>query len=171
VDAVRGRKELRALQFERDGSVWVPLTHGARSRIDLEDAVLAEPWNWHLSRFGYAVRKPTTGVVFLHRAILAAPKGVEVDHKNGDRLDNRRSNLRLVSHANNCKNSALRRDNACRLKGVSWHKHTGRWRAVVQINGRPRHLGLFDTAELAFEAYEREAARLFGEFKRAPEHY
>lgn len=89
-----------------------------------------------------------------------------VDHINGDGLDNRRANLRPATNAENNRNRKKRRDNASGFKGVTWHRHSGLWRARIVVDWRERSLGYYTTPEAAALAYD-DAARLdFGEFAR-----
>jgi len=89
------------------------------------------------------------------------------DHINGDTGDNSISNLREVSHSQNSWNcKKLRANNNSGLKGVGFHKATGKWRARVTINYIQYHLGSFDTPELAHEAYTKKAKELHGVFYR-----
>lgn len=87
-----------------------------------------------------------------------------VDHKNRNRLDDRWDNLRPCSHGQNIVNSGLWKHNKSGFKGVYLNRHTGRWRAKIQKDGKTIHLGSHDTPEEAHAAYQKEARRLFGEF-------
>jgi hypothetical protein len=83
----------------------------------------------------------------------------EVDHKNGNRLDNRIRNLRVVNHAGNMQNQGKRRNNKSGYKGVAWFKATSKWHAQIYANGKKHHLGFFDNVEDAAEAYALAAAK------------
>ena len=138
--------------------------------IDLEDVDKVKGKSWHL-------RDNTSGYVAtghqnlsLHRFLLDAPVGTEVDHIDGDPKNNRRANLRLCLRADNSKNQRKRSDNTSGFKGVSWHKQKRRWHAQIKINGKNNHIGYFETTAEASLAYQEAAGFLFGEFKRAPEH-
>lgn len=102
----------------------------------------------------------------LHREILEAPPGVEVDHINGDGLDNRRENLRFSNRQGNNCNKPAYKTNTSGYKGVSLHRKTGGWVAQIQVNKMKRALGIFPTPELAHAAYCKAAAELHGEFAR-----
>jgi len=91
----------------------------------------------------------------------------EIDHKDGNRSNDRWSNLREASRTENQWNKSRHRDNASGFKGVSWHKGQGKWRARIMLHRRNIHLGLFDTAEAAHEAYKAKALELFGGFARS----
>ncbi len=116
---------------------------------------------------GY-VRIGVDGHIFLaHRLafiLVAGQVPAMVDHANGIKSDNRWANLRPADYAENAMNRGLTKRNTSGLKGVSWHARDQRWRAYICVNGRDAHLGYFQTAELAHEAYRTAAARQYGEF-------
>lgn len=91
----------------------------------------------------------------------------QVDHKDTNGLNNAISNLRDATSIQNKINARRRVDNTSGFKGVSKHSVSGRWRAVIQRNGSQFHLGFFDDAKEAHEAYVRAAKELYGEFARA----
>lgn len=76
----------------------------------------------------------------------------EIDHINGDRRDNRISNLRPVSHTENARNQRLNKKNTTGAIGVGFYKKTGKWEASIKIGGRKSHLGLFDDFDSALLA-------------------
>jgi hypothetical protein len=88
----------------------------------------------------------------------ACPEGF-IDHINGNKLDNRFSNLRVATASQNKQNTRkARRDSKSGLLGASWHSRTNKWRAAIQIDGKKKHLGYFDTPEqahLVFIEYKR----------------
>lgn len=119
----------------------------------------------------YAVRGERRGgvshPVLLHRALLGAQRGVDIDHIDGDGLNNTRGNLRVCSRSQNNHNSRLRPDNTSGYKGVAWSKASRKWRAYIAIStGERRHLGLFSSAVAAAGAYDLAAMKYFGEFAR-----
>ena len=103
---------------------------------------------------------------FLHRFIMNAPRGFEVDHINHNKLDCRKNNLRVVTHAQNQINMNRHKDNTSGFKGVTWHEIANRWQARISIGGRCTHLGLFDTRELAAKAYDSAAKENYGQFAK-----
>jgi len=108
--------------------------------------------------------------LLMHRLIMEAPRGMSVDHINGDRLDNRKQNLRVCTHSQNCANKPPRRDSATGLKGVWKSKEKCSkpfWAYIGPPGGNGKvkiSLGYFETAELAAMAYDEKAKELYGEF-------
>lgn len=136
---------------------------------DYERVLDAGPW--HMTVGGrYAARvsahKPRR-IKYLHRFILNPDHGDEVDHVNGDGLDNRRQNLRTCSHAENMRNARLRCNSRSGFKGVCWVAKRGMWAARIYVHGKQVYLGCFPSPEEAHQSYCAAAARLHGEFARA----
>lgn len=145
---------------EQKGDVWrLPVLRGGhRDDFALVDAC-AWPkvgyYRWRTNRQGYAVRTATTGqTVFLHWEVmgLALRDPACVDHINGDPLDNRRRNLRLVTRAENAQNRRADARGRSRHRGVSWVAHAQKWQARVCLAGERHHLGLFASEDHAAEA-------------------
>lgn len=138
--------------------------------LDEEDLTFVNQWHWWFSKTGYVRRKIYIGgkpkIILLHRILLNAPKDMQVDHINGNRLDNRKSNLRLVTLEQNRMNRGLNKNNKSGYKGVFWYKPLYKWCAYITVNTKRRHLGYFrDKKEAAF-AYNKAAFDNFGEFAR-----
>jgi hypothetical protein len=102
----------------------------------------------------------------LHDFIMNCPKGMCVDHINGNTLDNRRSNLRICTNHQNIINRSKQCRNTSGYKGVSWHKHNKKWQTTIQINGEKMYLGQYHDIEEAHKAYCEAAVKYFGEFAR-----
>jgi hypothetical protein len=90
----------------------------------------------------------------------------EIDHRDGDGLNNRWANLRVATSAQNKRNSRRQCNNTSGFKGVSVNKCGDRFRAQIGVRGRNKHIGYFDTAEAAHAAYVAAAEKHFGEFAR-----
>jgi hypothetical protein len=135
---------------------------GVRFQIDDSDAwVLARKWQFskRATGNGYIFTKFHGKTVYLHRLLTNAPKGLEVDHVNRDSLDNRRANLRLVTHSRNELNKSARRTSRSGLRGVEACRR-GNFRAYHAVGGRQVTIGTFSTAEEAFAAYTQAMATL-----------
>lgn len=118
---------------------------------------------------GYAVRGIVPGGRIqekMHRIIMNAPKNLEVDHIDGDRLNNQRSNLRLCIHSRNVMNCGIYKNNTSGYKGVSWNKQIEKWIAHIRINKKRIHLGVFVDKKKAVEIYNKNAEKYFEKFAR-----
>lgn len=156
--------------------VLVPLTQGKFAAIDVSDAdrVLCFRWkatdckgHWYAERRVRVPGKPGRSAhCLLHRFILGAPDDLQVDHKNGDGLDCRRSNIRIATPSQNSSNIGLTRANTSGYKGVCWLTGRQTWQAAIKHQGKAHFLGHFQTAEEAARAYDRKARELHGEFAR-----
>ena len=154
---------------DTDGGKLIPLTQGKFAIVDAEDYPRLARYNWHCHRsrnICYAFRREggTGRSVGMHRQILEAPKGVWVDHIDGNGLNNRKSNLRLCSATENACNRRPVPNRHSRYKGVSWHKRQKKWAVRIAKRGKGIHLGSFDDEMEAAVAYDRKAEVLFGEF-------
>ena len=103
-------------------------------------------------------------LVLMHRIITSCPEGMEVDHKNENKLDNRRENLRVCTHRQNQSRQGLQRNNKSGFVGVSWDKSREKWASCLYVKGRAIHLGRFDDCIEAAKVYDREARNYLGEF-------
>jgi hypothetical protein len=114
----------------------------------------------------FKIGRVKTKRMYLHRAIMRAPKRKLVDHRNGDGLDNRRANLRLATHAQNAKNRKKRKNASSRFIGVYLEKRTGRWQTKIYFRGKPISLGCFDSQIDAAKAYDEAARKYHKDFAR-----
>ena len=118
---------------------------------------------------GYACRQTRAAATRqrtlpMHRLIMGDPAGLEIDHINGDKLDNRCENLRVVTKRQNIINRPKQSNNTSGYKGVQYRRDRGTWRAVIRHNGKPITIGSYKTAEEASEAYLRHAKQIQGEY-------
>ena len=130
--------------------------------IDIDDLGPAlAAGRWFLDS-GYA---RTSSGMTLHRLIMGDPSGIQVDHINHDRLDCRRSNLRLCTIAENSRNkSGARPESRSGIRNLTWVASRRRWRVKVKAGGREHHIGYFRTQEEAEAAARDARQRLHGEF-------
>jgi hypothetical protein len=165
-------KPIRPIRIEGDVA-YVTLTKGYVAIIDAADVSLVDGWNWYAQPSGhtaYAMRTfqydgRSRGII-MHREIMDSPPHMQVDHINGNGLDNRRENLRLATVAQNQHNQGLSIKNTSGFKGVSWHKATGGWQAKIKFEGKRIWLGSYDTPEEAAAAYAAASEKFHGEFGR-----
>lgn len=162
-----------------DSSRYIPLTRGKFALVDASNFDWLSQWNWYAQlrqRAGsrnktyYAAtctpRSVGKTTILMHRVILGAPHGIEVDHEDGDGLNNRRSNIRLATSTQNKCNVGKRSNNTSGFKGVHWHKPSGMWHARITVNGKTFSLRYHRNKEQAAKAYEEAAKKYHGEFAR-----
>ena len=117
----------------------------------------------------YVVATIDGRITYLHRFIMGLSHGdpTQVDHINGNGLDCRKSNMRLVTNSQNAMNrTKIREQTNSRHKGVTWHSGNKRWLARITLNGKRRTLGYFADELQAALAYDKAAKELFGEYAR-----
>lgn len=139
--------------------------------VDDDVAELIAGYSWRMNDRNYVRTSKYMGMkdgkeikkeVQIHRLIMDAPVNLEVDHINGNPLDNRRSNLRLCNRNQNKANTRIVSTNTSGYKGVS--KHKGKWQASIRINNKLCYLGRFLTKERAALEYNKRALQEWGEF-------
>lgn len=116
---------------------------------------------------GYVRLKIGTLNFYYHRVVFFLHSGLwpdMVDHKDGDKLNNHPSNLRAATASENAMNKRKASNNTSGFKGVSFHKHSEKWRARIRYNGKSYSIGYYETAEDAAKAYDITATVLFSEF-------
>ena len=133
--------------------------------VDDEDYPAISARKWSNDGHGYAVTyRGNHRLITMHRLIMDAKKGDEIDHINRNKLDNRRSNLRLCTTSHNKANVERQPNNTSGMKGVSWHTRDRKWRAYIHVNQRVLNLGYFGSKVEAARAYDTAAIKHFGEF-------
>jgi hypothetical protein len=150
---------------EGDNVRMIPLGDGGYACVDAADYEWLNQWSWHLDD-GYAVRCDKGKRIFMHRLIKRAPKGMVIDHRDGNEANNCRSNLRACSRSENSRNRRKRRRTSSVYKGVYYDRHRHKWVAQCFYRGEPLWLGYFDMEAEAARAYDRKAVELFREFAR-----
>lgn len=145
----------------------IQLSRGYVALVDDDDFDFLSQWKWcfdgrYASRVVKAKGKQT--LIRMHRVISGASSGEVIDHANGDKLDNRRANLRRATHSQNSMNSKVPKDNKSGVKGVFWNTGLGRWQASICLDGKRLYLGVFKDVEEARLNRRCVARILFGEF-------
>jgi HNH endonuclease len=165
--------EVVPFEVEGDLCLRIPLTKGYSVIVDVYEykKLIKIKWSTTFKRKDgkpYATCIPLGGGTSkresMHRMIMGMPDGVEVDHINGDTLDNRRANLRLATRSQNGKNVSIRKSNKSGVKGVCWIAN--RWVAQITVNMKHLYLGRFRNIEDARKAYNEAAKKYHGEFAR-----
>ena len=137
----------------------IELTQGKVAIVDDEDYEKLNQFRWYaVKKAGtyYAMRtryEPRRETIRMHREILGdIPDDMQVDHIDGDGLNNQKANLRIVTNRQNSQNRHI--EKSSRYPGVTWHKAGRKWQAYIRINGKQKYLGLYLTEKEAFQAYK-----------------
>jgi len=151
-----------------DSTRYIPLTQGKFAIVDVDDYDKLAKYKWHCRKaknLFYAFRSEGRKIVAMHRQIMNAPKGLVVDHIDSNGLNNRKSNLRLCTQAQNLHNKRPQHSKMySKYKGVTWVKGCNKWRANICNSGKSIQLGYFIEETVAAVAYDQKAEQLFGEF-------
>lgn len=142
----------------------------SKCMVDDEDYAILSRYSWSLDRKGYAKTSAFGTTIKMHRFLLNAPKNKQVDHIDGNPLNNQKENLRLCNNsqnqANRGKPKTKKLETTSIYKGVHLRKDLNKWTARIGFNGTRKHLGHFNTQEEAAKAYNKSALELFGEFAK-----
>ena len=143
----------------------IHLTQGRYALVDDSDYPWLMRWKWYYAS-GYAVRmrKVSEGprkAIKMHAVINKTPPGLFTDHINGNRLDNRKQNLRSVTVKENGYNRKPNKTGSSKFKGVSYAKAYKKWKVMIMKDQKSRYLGMFDDEIQAAMAYNLAAADLF----------
>lgn len=153
------------------------LTQNKIALVDDEDYERLNQFKWYAKREGntlYAVRgskrldgKGKQKLIRMHRVIMNASKGNQVDHRFGNGLDNRKENLRMCTNQQNAHNRKQpQKNNKLGIKGVCWDEKLKKFKAGIKFNGKSIHLGYFNVLGDADSAYRIAEEKYFGEFAR-----
>lgn len=147
----------------------IDLLHGMFALVDDDDYEWLSQYKWYYAG-KYAIRtkkkNSKTKTFYMHREIMRCKKGEEVDHANGNRLDNQRKNLRLCNQSQNSSNRDAKIGCTSKYKGVYWNKKALKWYARVCFGRKCVYFGSFDDEKEAASAYNEHAFLYYGTFAR-----
>ena len=156
-------------------SKQIQLTQGMTAIVDDEDYEYLSRFKWctHKIRNTYYAERGEYlpdgkwATISMHREIMGLKRGDkrQIDHRNRNGLDNQKYNLRVSTISQNHAN-AISRGGTSKYKGVSWHKATKKWRALIGFNKHQKHIGLYDSEIEAALNYNKYAQMFYGEFAR-----
>jgi len=142
--------------------------------VDEEDYEYLNQFKWHLHSGGYVNRNQKYKVkpqkTYMHREIMGLPEGKSIDHINGNKLDNRKSNLRIVTKSQNMRNQKKSSNRTSIYKGVSQIlNRSKKWQAKIKFGGKTYRIGEYFTEQEAALAYNQAAIKHFGEYAKLNE--
>ena len=155
----------------------IPLTQGKFAIVDNEDYIYLSKLKWHIQKvkgliyakncvyLGGGRNNQRSENTFMHRLIMGASKGQQIDHINGNGLDNRKCNLRFCTQMGNNRNARCRTPKSSKFKGVCVQNRIKKpWQASITVDYKQRWLGSYATQEEAAKAYDAAARKYYGEF-------
>lgn len=159
---------------ETENTITLQLSKGQTTIIDKKTYWMVKPYKWYTSptHKGYYAssviytREAGRKKIYLHSHLLRIDSASQVDHINGNKLDNRLSNLRVCNTTQNSQNKTKTVKNTSGYKGVSWNDDKKKWNASIRVNGKTICLGNFGSKSAAARAYDTAARKYFGEFAR-----
>jgi hypothetical protein len=150
---------------EGDAVRLIPLGDGYYAYVDAADYERLNRYAWHLVN-GYATRREEGRTIYMHREIMRPPKGMVVDHIDGNRVNNCQFNLRNCTAEENRQNHRKQHGSRSRFKGVFYHRKSHKLNARCKHKGHVYSLGYYDDELEAARVYDRAAVEYFGEFAR-----
>lgn len=139
---------------------------GNKAIIDKEDVSKVKEYKWYENiSDGYVVAVVNDKNVKLHNFLMKTHEKEMIDHKNRNKFDNRRNNLRHATRIENSINKGIQTNNTSGVVGVSWHKQHQKWYAYITVNKKRISLGLFEDLEKAKEVRVQAEIKYFGEYR------
>lgn len=164
-----GKRNVKTNRYEMDGDIIKVYFSNSDSFFicDRQDEDFVLIGTWFLNNTGYARTKLSSDKsILFHNLIVPNSSDAFCDHINGDRLDNRRENLRVVSREQNSMNKGVYSNNTSGHKGVSFNTGTKKWQAYICKDGINKYLGGFDNIEDAIKTRDCAELEMFGEYRR-----
>lgn len=149
---------------------YIKTTQGKYIAVDDEDYENLSRCNWYTTQGKYTFyahgrleRVGKSPLVLMHRLLMGEPEDMQVDHRDGNGLNNQRHNLRICTNSQNAMNQRKTRGSS-QYKGVSWYKAGSKWSAQIKWGGKLRHLGYRDSEVECAKLYDKAAIEHFGEY-------
>ena len=142
----------------------IPLNRGLFALVDDDDYEYLSQYRWRVHKDKntcYACTNTNGLRIRMHRMIMNARAGYDVDHIDGDGLNNQKQNLREVTRRQNAQN--IHMPTSSIFPGVSWHKKSRKWQANAVVDGKKKWIGQYGNEEEAFAAYCEFVQKVLGE--------
>lgn len=166
------RKKFNDYRIDGD-TVYVKLSNCDKEMIVDRDVweAGAKEFCWHCTKYGYAAAsvftRPNKKLQLFHvYAFPNCPDGMVRDHIDGNKLNNKRGNIRFVSQTDNCKNRPIEGTGKSGRRGVSWNSRRKRWKSTICVNNRVISLGFFENVQEAVHAREEAEEKYLGRYRR-----
>ena len=160
------RKQLNIYDLSENYGVGRTYNTNNEFYFDLEDYNKIKNYSWHENDQGYIVSSLSDNrKIRLHRLILNAEDGYDVDHVNHNKLDNRKENLRICTRQQNIFNSQVRSTNKSGKTGVWWNEKIQKWRAMITVDGKDIILGWFENIQDAIQARVDAEVKYFKDYR------
>lgn len=163
----KNKKIINKYNLDYEYGILIPNNSNDEIFFDKEDYDLIKEFCWRVNKYGYVVTSTfnertnkNNKIIKLHRFIMNCSDGFVVDHINGNKLDNRKCNLRICKQENNTKNHKLYKTNSSGVSGITWNKNNQNWR--VRIGNQ--NIGSFSNFNDAIKARKVAEEKYFGEF-------
>ena len=140
------------------------LGSGKQFLFDECDRELVDSYSWYVNSYGYAAVKYKGTTLMFHRESMQAPKGFDVDHINGNRADNRRCNLRVVTRAQNQQNKAIQSNSKTGHKNVFWVNGVQKWEVCIVKGGKKAFRKFFKDFDEACRVAEEKTNEIYGNY-------
>lgn len=165
VNGHRGRppKPKTITRNDEIGYYVCTLGNGKQFLFDECDIDKVEAYSWFINRYGYPAVKHKGKTILFHRLITDAPKGIDVDHLNGNRFDNRRCNLRLATRSQNMMNRVYAKGKSGH-RNVFWQSGCNMWEVCTTQNGEKVFRKFYKNLDEACRVAEEKHKEIFGEY-------
>jgi hypothetical protein len=149
----------------------IRLTQGEVALVDDEDFEHLNQWRWFVQKrnhtsYAYRTTKSPKTSASMHRQLMDFPTGSQIDHIDGNGLNNLRCNLRICTSAHNSMNRKKRKNTSSKYKGVAWEKGKNRWYVSIKVGRKSYYLGKVGSEKEGALVYDKIAREWFGQYAR-----